>query len=689
MNQIQLYLNDTLVDLTDDSPIALTFQINNLAEVKNQQGNTSNQFKLPLTQRNRRILGFPDDVAFTTNYPYEQYRAKIVQDGMEIVPYGIAELNAVEQDTAAITVLSGNVDFFDAIDGKMYDMGDSTTKWGTSKLWSAYDHEWSLNNVVLSQNKTEGWIWPVIDYGNLKYDERATPEINVKNLRPGFFLKTAIEIICKNAGFKPTGSLLKDKLYNKLIVQFANDSFEHGADQQSLRDYNSISISNATQFKAGRNLGYAGTFPLNTVNPYPIHSNLEPNAPFKPGSNMYVALQNCNVSISFIYDAYIDSKEKPSKGGGIEIRLKSRNPKNGAINVLTTLTTSLTDKAIDGHQQYTEERKNQKLTFDTELIKDQTLFIEYNVNNSSKTTVYINPGATLSVTSKTKDILYGQLVQCERIFPHINQKDLLKDTLQRFGIICQTNNETREVNFASFRDIIGNIPHSLDWTSKCLNQGKSISFQLGNYAQTNYLKYKEDDGVTPKIFGQSQILVEDKTLPASTDLFESQFAPTLNRPFIHGSVAIIKKVDIETDENEFSISTQPRLLVDQKLSLMVDGKMVTFVDDDGRRTNVNDTLSVPYFYKPDGEYNLCWGDMPATGSENIKGLKSIYYNELEHILKQTKKVVRYFLLTPRDILELDLLIPVYLQQDGAYYYINKIDSWRKGQATKVELIKLG
>jgi len=123
---IQLYINDQLVDLNDDSPVALTFQINNLAEVQNQQGNTSNQFKLPLTQRNRQVLGFPDDIAFTTNAPYQQYQAKLIQDGLEIIPYGIAELNSIEQNNANITVLSGNVDFFDAIDGKLYDMGDST-----------------------------------------------------------------------------------------------------------------------------------------------------------------------------------------------------------------------------------------------------------------------------------------------------------------------------------------------------------------------------------------------------------------------------------------------------------------------------------------------------------------------------------------------------------------------------------
>src|SRR5271155_5137080 len=106
MDQLQLYINNQLVDLSDDSPIALTFQINDLADVQNQQGNTSNQFKLPLTQRNRQLLGFPDDVAFTTILPYRKYPAKIIQNGLEIIPYAIAELNGIEQDMADITVLS-------------------------------------------------------------------------------------------------------------------------------------------------------------------------------------------------------------------------------------------------------------------------------------------------------------------------------------------------------------------------------------------------------------------------------------------------------------------------------------------------------------------------------------------------------------------------------------------------------
>jgi len=136
MNHIQLYLNDQLADLSDDHPIALTFQINNLAEVQNQQGNTSNQFKLPLTQNNRQILGYPDDITFCTNTPYTQLQARYIVNGIEVMPNAIAEIQQVDNDFADVVLLSGNVDFFDAIDGKLYDMGDSTTTYGVAKLWN-------------------------------------------------------------------------------------------------------------------------------------------------------------------------------------------------------------------------------------------------------------------------------------------------------------------------------------------------------------------------------------------------------------------------------------------------------------------------------------------------------------------------------------------------------------------------
>jgi hypothetical protein len=206
LQNTQLYINGQLLDLSNDSPIALTFQINNLADVRNQSGNTSNQFKVPLTQRNRRILGFPDDIKITTNIPYTTLDAKIVQDGIEVVPAGIGEINSADENTASITVLSGNVDFFDNIDAPIYDMGDSSKPAGQKQVFAPYNHTWNLTNVVASRLNTEGYIYPVIDYGILNQDQPYT--IDVRNMRPGFFIKTAIDLIVKNAGYKAKGSLL-------------------------------------------------------------------------------------------------------------------------------------------------------------------------------------------------------------------------------------------------------------------------------------------------------------------------------------------------------------------------------------------------------------------------------------------------------------------------------------------------
>jgi hypothetical protein len=172
----------------------------------------------------------------------------------------------------------------------------------------------------------------------------------------------------------------------------------------------------------------------------------------------------------------------------------------------------------------------------------------------------------------------------------------------------------------------------------------------------------------------------------------SIFGPSLNRPYYGGTIAQIKMADAATSATPaFTIGVQPRLLVDQKIDLrQLGNKTVIFVDGSGAQQVVNDYLSVPYFYKPDGQYNLCWGDMPSTVTgQPLPGLKNTYYTALQKILQNTKVLVRYFLLTPRDIAEINLLIPVYLQQHNAWFYINKIDSWRKGQPTKVELVRLG
>ncbi|MFA6085574.1 hypothetical protein [Mucilaginibacter sp.] len=678
MNQLQLYINDQLVDTADDSPIALTFQINDLAEVKNQQGNTSNQFKLPLTQRNRQILGFPDDVAFTTALPYDNYQARIIQNGLEIIPYGLAVLNGIEQDGANVTVLSGNVDFFDAISGKLYDMGDKLTTYGKKEPFKKWEHNWSVDSVATSQTHTEGWIWPVVDYGNLIYDFAGQCEINVRYQRPGFFIKTVIDMMLATNGYKATGSLINDPMYPLLIAQFSNSSFEHGADYQNEPNPHGLEAA------IGQNLNVShipitdnkGVIPFNAMINDPSHQFT--------GGTTFTANQINNFDIKVtIPKLRFEGRVTGDHPSSLKITINYKD--GGSVISLGEATFDFSGGFVrlsgsGGSIRGYHETENTVISATADMAVGNQLSVNYEFFGDRPAYFTVFAGATLAITPTSQGILYGQDIQCERIFPDISQKDLLKDVLQRFGIICQTDSTTRTINFASFRDIVGNIPIAKNWTTKCLDQGKTIAFQLGNYAQVNYMKYKQDDAVLPNGFADTQIKVADKTLPATADLFESQFAPTLNRPYIGGSIAQIKMTDPTDENHDFTTGVSPRILIDKKIDLRnFNGKTIKFTDGNPANDRiVNDWISVPYFYKPGGEHSLLWDD-----------LRKKYYPELEKILQQTKKVVRYFMLNPRDILELDLLTPVYLEQDGAYYYINKIDSWRKGQPVKVELVKLG
>jgi hypothetical protein len=694
MNHIQLYLNDQLADLSDDSPIALTFQINNLAEVQNQQGNTSNQFKLPLTQNNRQILGFPDDITMATQTPYTALSARIIQNGIEILPNAIAEINQVDNDTASITILSGNVDFFDALGGQIADMGDSTSRWsnyGASLPWKPFDHEWNLQNASYSQLNTEkdGWIYPIIDYGLISLTDFTKP-IDVRNLRPGFFVKKAVDLLVQSTGYTAKGSLLSDPLYPLLIAQFSNGSFDHGIDFQNQPDVKGILVKNTVSQTVSHphtydNMGYISWQDVVYDQSQWFH-----------GIN-YTPTERISVeAIVTIPKLFFKGKPGTSDPDSLNIYIRVVDS-NGYAN-LATATFDFND-GFDDYDHSTDGAGkvvwktfyNTTFSIQTELSPDtrESLQIVYEFIGLTGQIFTIYPGASFQVKSVNDTVKFEETVQCERILPDMSQKDFLKDTFQRFGIICQTDVYSKTINFSSLKDIVANIPIAKDWTAKCVDQGKQINYKLGSYAQVNNMEYQTDPNILPLKFGWDSIIINDQTLNnVPSDMIVSKFGPSLNRPYIGGTIAQIAMIDATSDSTDFTISVQPRLLVDQKLKL--NGNSITFIDGVHTPVVVNDYISTPYFYKPDGAYNLCWCDMESSiSNQKLLGLKSKYYTDLQKILQNTKILVRYFLLAPRDIAELDLLIPVYLQQHNAYFYINKIDSWRKGQPCKVELVRLG
>ncbi len=181
MQKAELYVNDILLDIPNDNLIALSYAINNLTDLKTVQGNISNSISLPDTSNNRAALGYPDDINFNgASLIRRKLPCRYVQNGVDVISHGNLRIVGSSKGALKIVVSSGNTDFFDLITGKLPDLN-----------MNEYDHFWTQDNVINSRTNTTGFIYPIINYGNLANNDGSiySSVINPKQMRPAVFAK--------------------------------------------------------------------------------------------------------------------------------------------------------------------------------------------------------------------------------------------------------------------------------------------------------------------------------------------------------------------------------------------------------------------------------------------------------------------------------------------------------------------
>lgn len=636
MNNKEVYINDQLVDLDESrSTIRLTYAVNDLAELKDRQAYATNSFKLPLTQRNLDICGFPNDANIIGLQPYRRNKGKVIQGGIEVLVNGTAIITGAS-DSIQVQILSGLKGFFDEIgDKKIRDLD-----------LSDYDHVWDIDTVSNSQLNTDGFIYPVIDYGGLSLTERRA---DVKQLRPATFRKTIIERIVQEASYTISGNYSTYQKYQDSLVAFSNDKFEHSeAYAEDLATYNTSARKTVDQVIYGGTLNQLIFFEDDaTTDIYNQWNGTE-----------FTSDITANFSVKLNYDL-IMLRVSPS-GSTPDLYVSIQKLIGGVWTDIAGNLTTCTEPV--GTQQFFD---GQSISINVNLTAGDKLRIN-SIQGPATNRQYsvIKASADVSFNPIVEDVIYGSDVQLSATLPDISQKNFFKDFLQQFGLIVIPDNYDKSLLLINLEEVYNNKPIAEDITDKLYNSVDDVTYSLDNYGVNNIAKYKEDDAVDTAL-GRGVMVLDNQTLDNEVTIIESVFAASTTVNKMGGvEVTEIKKIEDILVSSEFKIKTQPRILLNEYLN----GSFIFF---DGVTFRERFKVSLPKFRGL--SYDLLL-------QEN--------YEELTRMLYRPFVVSKPILLTEIDIANIDWRIPVYDKKTASYYYKNLI-TYQQGAVSTINLIKMG
>ena len=460
---IQLYLNEQLADISKGEVIALTYQLNNIAELSTRNGNFSNRITLPLSKTNKAIIENTQSVPSEGETPYKILNCRVFQNGIEVIRKGLAVIQQINTYDFEINIFSGLSNFFQLIEGlsiQGLDLSDLDHTYDAATIYANRDNDY-----------TSGFCYPVIDYGLLP--DTGT-EVQALQLYPSVFFETILQAIANEQNYTLKGDILSNEKFLRVVSAFSNEEFKNGQrflDENNLRKEQTASESfidngSVTVFYFSF-FSYTG---VNTIQP--------------------------RLKISFDVTA---STIASATQIGMNVY------KNGLLE------TSLGFFRDIGSYEFISNN----------FIINPTDFIQIGIVGITPYNVTID-NSVITFEDIDLSIIDGTIVNLEAALPEMTQEEWLISCFNQFGIIPISDNEERTLTLLTFQDIYNNKSIGLDWSNKIDKRAFEKETKFRTYAQNNNLKYKEDEIVN--VSGDGVLKVNDQTLEQTTDLIELEYS---------------------------------------------------------------------------------------------------------------------------------------------------------------------
>jgi len=621
---MRLFILNQEVELKDNSRLAQTKQVNNIARLDNRQTNLTNNFSLPKTAKNKRIFDGLSLVGNNSNVPYQKNEASLFDDsGTCLIYKGWANFTETAKDYK-VTIYDGNIDFYKAIENK------SLTEVGISGL----NHLKNLTSVVNSFSNTLPYMYIIADYNGKNTFVNA--DINIDYQLPSARVSYIWNRIFQFAGFTFTGSVFTTQKFLNLFMTYPKPVPVNTPITTLVTQQDSQIQTRVSQEAGGEYITYYNAFLL-------------PN-------NIASALVDYS---SRIFIKFLQAGAYRITCNGI---LQTPNLSDGTVNYFLNNNAGATVSSgqINGAIA-------QAITINASVNDKLYMF----PMRTGMTSSYANNPLSGMINTKI-ELLLGFDANFDEALIDFKVTDFVNEIMQRFALTMFKDKYTNNIDFRTMEEILQN-PDVLDWSDKYAEE-VSEKYVYNNYAQNNLLTYRYNEDNSK--YNDGIIRIDNKNIKDEMAIIKSKFySPERFKSNFLGLTNGIRTYKFWNKEIKDNGTVDYKELTGRYYLLRAQEHIFSSAINIASEV-LNTTQSITT------------AQIESYDRLRFQEIVYDNYATIESILDKSKikNVSLYF--KPTDVESFDFKRLIYLKQKASYFLVNKISNFIKGKPTNCELVEV-
>ena len=230
MSSGTIYASSGTIDLYNDIPISLNYNIADIKEPQKRNADYSKTITVPGTNNNNNLLSHIYEIGIDRLFnPNHRTEARILYDGIQVFKgyMRLAKIRKLKDEKVEYDMeIRGRLDdlFSNLIDKRLTDL-----------TWTDLDHVYNRANIITSWSTAVGsnYVYPFIDYGYTMNPAL----LDVNHMFPAVYIKEAWDRVFHYAGFQYSSTFLTGTFFKSLIMPFTSENMRLTAAQIAARDF--------------------------------------------------------------------------------------------------------------------------------------------------------------------------------------------------------------------------------------------------------------------------------------------------------------------------------------------------------------------------------------------------------------------------------------------------------------------